>query len=788
MELSPDGRHKLDVVTHAETLLDADALGSALGAPVELKDGRRAARIDSAALGHPLEFASPRKDLRNADQIVAVLRTERYRVEPVLWIELETRSPGLVRNDSFSSGHAEEREYPAWGEYLFPYENLLVFGTGELVRPARTISLHLGPRSGEGTVWIAEIRAERRARAEGPRLTEAGLLSEISPEAPDGAALLQRLKSRAKPKDIYHELPPALPGWSPAAADRICEHFINGYDVGRPIRWRANPNGDLEWMHAFNRTFWFLELLRAYRATREEKYVRKLDEFWLSWLRANPEAVGHNGGGDPAWETLSTACRIYGTWLYGWFNLLQDPIFRDSTRLEILKSFFGHAEHLLRYQGYLNNWLIVESRVLYCLGLLFPEFRRSELWLQEGSARLARELERQVFPDGADSELAPGYHMMAVRGFLEPYELAKLNGLSTPPLFEERLPRTFEYIAGMTRPDGTLPSVNDSGGYRKGRGEGFLETGARLFNRAELAAAPEGSYAGRSRAFADCGFHVLASGKAQRALWSLFDCGDVGRSHRHDDALSVEFFAFGCPFIVDPGITGYFPDRWTRYYRSTEAHNTVLVNGQGQNASATAAGHVLRSVRGKVERAFGEVADFVRARYGGYAGLPPEVTHTRAVLFVRGAYWVLFDEVTGPAQEIEARFQFVPLRLALDGRARLFRTMRQGLPNLEVLVVAPRSGRNLKLSIATGETDPVGGWVSDDEDLPAPQARVRLSSAPLRLITVIFPFADGVSPASRCGTSVGFRTVSAASGCVGAVSPRTQSSTPGTERRSRGTV
>ena len=29
------------------------------------------------------------------------------------------------------------------------------------------------------------------------------------------------------------------------------------------------------------------------------------------------------------------------------------------------------------------------------------------------------------------------------------------------------------------------------------------------------------------------------------------------------------------------------------------------------------------------------------------------------------------------------------------------------------------------LSIATGETDPVRGWVSDGEDLPAPQARRR---------------------------------------------------------------
>jgi hypothetical protein len=94
---------------------------------------------------------------------------------------------------------------------------------------------------------------------------------------------------------------------------------------------------------------------------------------------------------------------------------------------------------------------------------------------------------------------------------------------------------------------------------------------------------------------------------------------------------------------------------------------------------------------------------------------------------------------------MEARFQFVPLRLTLDRRARLFRTLRQDLPNLELLVVAARRSVRLNLSIATGQSDPVGGWVSDKEDLPAPQARIRVSGAPLRLITVVYPFAEGVN-------------------------------------------
>jgi hypothetical protein len=478
--------------------------------------------------------------------------------------------------------------------------------------------------------------------------------------------------------------------------------------------------------------------------------VRELDRLWLSWLEANPEPVGHNGGGDPAWETLSTAVRIYGSWLNAFFGLLHDPHFRDSTRFEILKSFRGHAEHLLAHEGHANNWLIVESRVLFCLGLLFPEFDRADAWLETGHARLEAELGRQVYPDGADWELSPGYHMMATSGFLDVVELARLNSRPLGKLFEERLPRAFDYTAGMTRPDGSLAAVNDSGGWRgKAGGTAYLARGARLFNRPDLLASSEGCYAGRSRVFPDAGFHILASGRAENAMWSLFDGGPAGASHCHDDALNVEFFAGGLPFIVDPGITGYLHDDWTAYYRRTASHNTVLVNGACQTASRQ--GHAVRSAsaRGRVACFLGEQADLIIGRYDGpYEGQPAGLVHTRALLFVRGRYWVILDEVSGPAAaSLEAHFQFVPLRLVMDRRHRVFRTMRQNRPNLELLVSTPSNG-DLKLSMTTGETRPVGGWVSDGEDVPAPQACIHLKAdtagQPLRLVTVVYPFAKGV--------------------------------------------
>ncbi|MCZ7645129.1 MAG: heparinase II/III family protein [Planctomycetota bacterium] len=757
--------YRLDTVVHDETLADAAALGAAWKLPVEEHAGRPAVRIDLEGPGRPFELPLPRRDFDALDQFSFDFCTAPgTTAEPRLNLNLASRTSGLPRNDYFSSGVPEPLASEAWRAWLVPYENFLIYGIPSGVRGVEKAILNV---SGRGAVWIGGWSGQRRARAAGPRLTGAGLLAALDLERPelDGvrraarggdeagalAELLRRLKARAAPRHIFGRAEAPAEA-DLAEAERICANVINGFDVGTPVDWRANPNGYLEWMHAFNRTGFFMKLLHAYRKTGEAKYARKLDELFASWIAANPEPVAHNGGGDPAWETLSTAVRIYGSWLECFFALLHDANFSDAARLALLRSFHGHAEHLTRYKGYANNWFIVESRVLALLGMIFPEFRRANAWAEEGIKRLEGELTRQIFPDGADWELAPGYHMMAVAGFLDVYEVAKLNGRALPAAYDERLPKTFEYIAGLTRPDGSLPSVNDSGGYRARNGGEFLMRGARLFGRPEFAASAEGPYAGRSRAFPDCGFHVLAGGTGRAAKWLLFDAGPFGASHQHEDALGLELFAHGSPFVVDPGISGYMNDDWTAFYRHTRAHSTLLVNGAGQNRRAVTQHHHAESVRGQCEAAFSPVLDFARAVYrDGYEGQPAGIEHERTVIFVREDYYLVFDEVRGAAAErIEALFHFAPMRVELESRTRRARSMRLAGPNLELIPLEPRQG--LKVELTCGETCPVQGWVADGGDFPAPVVRYLVRGrAPLRFAAALVPYAKGLDAGVEVG-------------------------------------
>ena len=758
----PTPHYVLDEIVHRESLIEVERLAAVNERTCIEHLGRKAMRIEAANKSVSLKLPLPCPDLDHLDVLIFdVCVAANHEAAISLRLELVSQTAGLPYHDSLDSGHAETFTSASWRELLFPYENLHIYGIPAGAKGVGTATLHL--RS-SGTVWLSGLYGVRRKRAVGPRLEDAGLLealdleraelSSVKAAQKEGqvtealAALLRHIKTRKVPRHIFALTSEGAAGADLTDAEQICAHTILGYDVGTPINWRLNPNGYLEWMHAFNRMSYLPSVLRTYVTTKDPKYVRCLEESICSWIAANPEPVGHNGGGDPGWETLSAAVRIYSAWLQIFFTLLDDPHFSDSARLAMLKSFHGHAEHLMQYKGYANNWLIVESRVLALLGILFPEFKRAPAWMDEGMRRLEQELTRQILPDGANWEIAPNYHMMAARGFLDVYEVAKLNGRAMPSAFEEHLPKVFEYIAGITRPDGSLPALNDAS-YKKGHytGADFLKLGARIYDRPDLLASPEGPFAGRTRVFHDVGLVVQASGTQRNARWLLFDAGPFGASHQHEDALAIELFAMGVRFLVDPGISSYLNDAWTKYYRHTSAHSTVLVNGAGQNRRAVSGNLARESVRGKFRSVSGPLFDFASAAYAdGYHGQPDGITHRREIVFVRGAYYLLFDEISGAAaQRIDALFHFAPMRVETDATSRRVLTRMLKGANLEIIPIEPRQG--LKLSLLCGETDPVQGWVSmEAPDQPAPVACYTVrGEAPLRFAAALVPFAAGVS-------------------------------------------
>ena len=93
-----------------------------------------------------------------------------------------------------------------------------------------------------------------------------------------------------------------------------------------------------------------------------------------------------------------------------------------------------------------------------------------------------------------------------------------------------------------------------------------------------------------SRAFPDAGLYVIRND--ERKDYALIKAGNplsiAPRAHCHNDSLGIELWLKGNPVLVDPGTYCYTSDINDRnYFRSTKAHNTMMVDNQEINSMTT---------------------------------------------------------------------------------------------------------------------------------------------------------------------------------------------------------
>ena len=154
----------------------------------------------------------------------------------------------------------------------------------------------------------------------------------------------------------------------------------------------------------------------------------------------------------------------------------------------------------------------------------------------------------------------------------------------------------------------------------------------------------------KSRAFPDAGYYLLQRGHCEPTdtvrlvgrcdpedrVSVLFDCGNLGfesiAAHGHADALQFTLRAFGCDVIVDPGTYDYFTyDDWRDYFRSTAAHNTIVIDGQDQSQMD---GSFMWSHQAEARCLHWEPSEaggLVSGEHDGYHRLVNPVTHRRTV-------------------------------------------------------------------------------------------------------------------------------------------------------------
>ncbi len=545
--------------------------------------------------------------------------------------------------------------------------------------------------------------------------------------------------------DLVHGIASGLEHWSRIA-------YLDFSKVGdSKVVWEPNRHQHL------------VTLAQAYFVTGEERYAEECLRQFSDWLRDNPHPRGINWA-----SSLEVAFRAW-SWLWVLHLLLPSRALTGEFIAQLLFSIRQHANHIAaNLSTYFspNTHLLGEGFALFSVGLVLPELQGGQAWAGDGRQILLAEIDKQVFSDGIHREQSTYYHRYAVEFFLSAAILAEQNGCPFPEHYHSRLKEMVAALAARSCPTGLDPIIGDADGGRvlalapfdprdlrpiiglAATFYGLPEYANCLRNLPEEAfwllggeralarfkSLPKPSPAAISRAFAASGQVLMHAAKGSHERKLLFDAGPQGMlacGHGHADALSIVCAADGQEWLVDPGTFSYTGSAaWRDFFRSTRAHNTLVVDGRDQ-ADAVDVFKWRNAPAVKLEQFItSPELDFACGSHTGYSRFGQAVCHRRSLLFVKPDYWVVCDDVEGTGEhDLEFFFHFHPgcevaastSGWVAEGKTR-FALLAAGLPVAWELV----SGR--------GPDAPGGiqGWYSRDygHKQPAPvavaRARVKL--------------------------------------------------------------
>lgn len=510
--------------------------------------------------------------------------------------------------------------------------------------------------------------------------------------------------------------------------------------------------GDAKFVWEPNRHQHLVVLARAYRATGEPRYAEKVIAQLESWIEACPFGNGMN------WRSpLELAIRLIN-WCWALDMIAPSGLLTRDVWSQVAPCVELHVREIeSKYSRYssANNHLIGEAAGVFVASRFFKGLPKAAQRAEKSRQILIGELERQTYADGGNREQALGYHMFALEFFVLAGLAGRATGMPLPASFWSRLEGMFDYLAAFAEGGEQLPMygdcddgyVLDVGGWSD-RPRSLLALGAALFDRPAFAdlcqshtepvywllgdeahqrvaarvAIAASAERIESRALTDSGYYLLQAGSVcpDRRISLTFDCGDLGfgslAAHGHADALSTTLRAFGEDLLVDPGTYDYFTyPEFRDYFRSTRAHNTVVIDDQDQSVMSGSFLWGKRAAARLVEWRPRFDGGRVVGEHDGYMRLGDPVTHRRAVELCAAA-----GEQDGVAGSIEICDRFfakgehrAAVHFHFSDQVRVEalgdnRFVARG-DYCELII---EFDADMRIELATGSTDPIRGWVS----------------------------------------------------------------------------
>lgn len=549
--------------------------------------------------------------------------------------------------------------------------------------------------------------------------------------------------------------------------------FLYKFEGGRII-WDHNPtyNGYVEFGFHLNYNSEFYHLGKRYSETGDEKYARRYAEMISSWLMQT-ECPGKivGDGARPCWRSIETANRMYGCWPRAICFFIDSPSVSNRLWVDIFKSIWEHSYRLVGLETKFN-WHTTEIHGMIYSALLYPFFREAEEWYGWCIEELKKQFVMEFYPDGMQAELCTGYQFGVISHFRSIEYMIEKFGREVPAELYDGYRLLLSGYFKLADPTGTVTANNDS------RAIGIKEVAQRAldifpndpFYTWFLTDGKEGvgpDYTSILLPYSGLG--IIRTGWEKDDIWAMLDSGPEGTAHIHEDKLNFVLTAYGERMLEDIGFYAYDTSDMRYFVVGTRSHNSGLVDGFGQNRTATHKWGKGIDYLHTQTPAYGEYADvnalsdigysasedyeILSGTYSGDYG--PELIKAehkrRAVFFKKGLgnmkpFFLLLDSfrsLDGEERSFEVSFQHKAIPMTVDGRVAVAH-FPDGQTLHTVSTVYP--------SLLCGQYTPrYVGWrpihdPKEHEHIPAPFLTFTKRGGSAEFATLLYPSPDSSAP------------------------------------------
>ena len=377
---------------------------------------------------------------------------------------------------------------------------------------------------------------------------------------------------------------------------------VNDFSYNIDIGQREDI-GDIRTNWELNRHFQFVGLAKNYYVTSNDKYLLELQDLFSDWNNSNLFLHGVQ------WTSaMEVAIRMI-SWAYMYVFLKQSRKVDDNFLQAISHGIKVMAEYVLKHRARYssaNNHLIIEMTGIGIAGFLF----RYDKWIDASIKVLTEELPRQNYSDGVNREMSLHYQSFVMEAYGLMWLCMYKNKRNIPESWKQYLTAMSEFIADSTDDYGSTMEFGDND---EGK---VLDFAGKIANHYQYVLNLMGCLLDKKYSNSEwhenlywivpddlrqpkelyvpdfvCsrkkGGYTFLRSKDRKVLIGI-DHADLGfgsiAAHGHADALSFQMFVEGHPVFVDSGTYNYHVPACDRnYYRSTAAHNTVMVEGKEQS-------------------------------------------------------------------------------------------------------------------------------------------------------------------------------------------------------------